>query len=392
MREKLCLAVTVVLVLGAGSLGWAKGKGSQFPQNPTFFTRALTPFAIEGLTGDATGNLYTTGRQPDTTKKCPVWRIDSQGNRVTVGFIANSPACNPSGIAFDAIGNLYIADAGVSGVWQVSPDPVGCASDDSSDPACGGIPDGILFATGVPGTNGLAFDRNGNLWTGDGTTGLGRVWKITTCATPPCPVTEVFRIQPMANTLGVGRQNSTLQPPPTAASPQNLVANGLAFNLKGELFIADTARGAIWKIQFNPQGNLRSPVNCDTTFTVNTLCLSNILIAHPLLEGADGFVLDRSGSFWVAANERNAVIVFARNGQIIEIFRNLPDPATGLRNAGPLEFPASPFINGKTFCTSNSDGNRRDNSPRSAGEVNGTGKISCMVDELKIPGLPLPVE
>jgi hypothetical protein len=48
-----------------------------------------------------------------------------------------------------------------------------------------------------------------------------------------------------------------------------------------------------------------------------------------------------------------------------------------------------------------SDGDRRDNSPRAAGEINagapqnGTnqlGKISCMDQELKIPGLRLPID
>jgi len=425
MRKRLYPLFLALIIPAIGSQAWA-AKGAQFPKNPTFETRgSLLPFAIEGLTGDATGNLYTTGRQPDTTKKCPVWRISPNGTKVTVGFIQNSPACNPSGIAFDAIGDLYIADAASGGiVWQVTPDPTGCAPDDSSDPACSAIPNGTAFATGVPGTNGLAFDRHGNLWTGDGTTGQGRVWKISgpgaNCA-PASPVNceEVFRIQPMRNSTalggevagdGVGRQARTFPPGtltvtvPASASPtvvtpaggQDLVANGVAFNRQGTLFVVDTARGAIWKIEFDSKGNLRSPTGCDTTFTENTLCLSNILVAHPLLEGADGFVLDQSGSFWVDANERNAVVVFARNGEIIEIFRNPPDSA-GLRNGGPLEFPTSPFISGKVFCTSNSDGNRRDNSPNSAGEINSggpvgaRGKISCMNEELKIPGMPLPV-
>jgi hypothetical protein len=77
------------------------------------------------------------------------------------------------------------------------------------------------------------------------------------------------------------------------------------------------------------------------------------------------------------------------------VFRNPPD-ATMLRNAGPLEFPTSPFLSGRTFCTANSDGNRRDNSPNAAGEVNqggagARGKISCMDQELHIPGLRLPI-
>jgi hypothetical protein len=87
---------------------------------------------------------------------------------------------------------------------------------------------------------------------------------------------------------------------------------------------------------------------------------------------------------------------------VVEIFRNPVDPATGLRNANPtvgnshlLEFPTSPFLSDRTFCTTSSDGNRRDNSPNSAGEVGpGTGfagKISCADERLQVPGLPLPV-
>jgi hypothetical protein len=178
MKGKWLGALFFAFILAPGwSLAWA-----QFPDNPTFTTRAITPFAIEGLTGDATGNLYTTGRQTDTDKKCPVWRIRSDGTRRTVAFIPNSAAspCNPSGITFDSVGNLYIADAASGGkVWRVNPHPGGCPSDDSSAPSCNPIPDATAFAINVPGTNGVAFDKAGNLWTGDGTTGQGRVWRIT---------------------------------------------------------------------------------------------------------------------------------------------------------------------------------------------------------------------
>jgi sugar lactone lactonase YvrE len=427
MRKKLYPLFLVLIVLTFGSEGWS-AKGAQFPKGSDFSTLIITPLAIEGLTGDATGNLYTTGRAAAPTQ-CPVWRINlSSPGLVVVGFLPNLAAspCNPSGIAFDRAGALYVADAASGGIiWTLVPD--------ANSP-----PTATPFAMGVPGTNGLAFDRNGNLWTGDGTTGQGRVWKISGSGANCAPASlvncaEVFRIQPMRNGTGlggevagdgVGRQARTYPPgtnSTTVANPvvaplpagvtlnaagdqvtftpqggQDLVANGLAFNRQGTLFVVDTARGAIWKIEFDSKGNLRSPTGCDTTFTENTLCLSNILVAHPLLEGADGFVLDQSGSFWVDANERNAIIVFAKNGEIIEVFRNLPD-GSGLRNGGPLEFPTSPFISGKVFCTSNSDGNRRDNSPNSAGEINSggavgaRGKISCMDEELKIPGMLLPV-
>jgi sugar lactone lactonase YvrE len=364
--------------------------GHALPQNASFTTLVTTPFAIEGLTADAGGNLYTTGRA-GAPAPCPVWRITG-ATLTVVGLIPNPVACNPSGIAFDAAGDLYVADAASGGiVWRLTPDAAAA-------------PLAAAFATGVPGTNGLAFDRDGNLWTGDGTTGQGRVWRIHPaggdCEPSFTGCVEAFRIQPMRNNAGVGRQNATLQPV-AVANPQALVANGLAFTREGELYVADTARGAIWKIEFDRRGNVQSRMNCDTTFTANTLCLDAVFVAHPYLEGTDGIALDRAGNIWNSANERNAIVVVTKRGGVVEVFRN-PVNADGLRNAADtaagdsriLELPTSPVLFGRKFCTANSDGNRRDNSPNNVGETGAAGaprgKISCMDQELGVPGRPLP--
>jgi len=210
---------------------------------------------------------------------------------------------------------------------------------------------------------------------------------------------------------GIGRQARVIPPgtitilsgtfPLTPAGGQDLVANGLAFNRHGDLFIIDTARGALWKAEFDGQGTLTSPTGCDQTFTANTLCLSNVVVAHPILEGGDGIVLDQEENIWVDANERNAIAFIGKGGEVFEVFRN-PVNAVGLRNSADppvgnnhiLEFPTSPVLSGRVFCTANSDVDRRDNSPAAAGELNGTtvlGKISCMNQPAVIPGLPLPV-
>jgi hypothetical protein len=223
----------------------------------------------------------------------------------------------------------------------------------------------------------------------------------------------------VAGVGGVGRDVRALPPGTITVTPtsrnaantagsQPLVANGIAFDHDGNtMFVIDTARGALWKVEFDANGNLKSPTGCDTTFTDNTLCLSNVFVAHPILEGGDGIALDVAGNIWVDANERNAVAVVTKSGRVSEVFRN-PVNASDLRNSADaavgnnhiLEFPTSPFLTGKVLCTSQSDGDRRDNSPRAAGEVNaglavnGTnqlGKISCMDQELKIPGLRLPI-
>jgi sugar lactone lactonase YvrE len=375
-----------------------------FPDNATFTTLAITPLAIEGLTGDDQGNLYTTGRA-EPPDRCPLWQIDRGGALGEIGSIGNAaPGCNPLGLTRDADGSFYIADGNQGGViWKLS-----AASMHPSAP----------FATGVPGTNGVVFDRRGNLWTGDGITGRGRVWKIT----PDGVAAEMFRIQPMRNGSalggtgtgdGVGRQARTFPPgtltitvpaSPTSstvtpAGGQDVVANGLVFNRDGSLIVADTARGALWRVEFDAQGRVTSPMGCDATFTSNTLCLDNVLVAHPLLEGADGIALDQAGHIWNAANERNAIVVVTNGGRVIELFRN-PLNGAGLRNSADpavgndhiLEFPTSPVLSDRRFCVANSDGNRRDNSPNTVGEINSAGpvgargKISCMDQAVNIPG------
>jgi sugar lactone lactonase YvrE len=395
MNAKWFISLFYLTVFAFGS---SLARADDLPETVTFETLVTFPRVIEGLTGDENGNLYTTERGGEP---CLVKRINVATKTVEVVGHIPTP-CSPSGIAFDKDGFLLIADA--PDIYRLDPIPSGT----------GPGPAATLFVTGlVPGANGLAIDRYGNLWTGDGTSGLGRVWKIT----PAGIVTEEFRIQPLAATddeLGtnfgsgvtsVGRDVRTL-PPGTidattrgatnSAGSQPLVANGLAFSRKGDLFNADTARGAIWKIEFKPDGTLRSRTGCDPVFTVNTLCLENIYVQHALLEGTDGIALDRQGQIWNSANERNAIVVVMEKRNVIEIFRNDPDETTHLRNNGPLEFPTSPFLLGKQFCTANSDGNRRDNSPASAGELGGAGKplgkISCMEQSLKVPGLPLPVK
>ena len=276
---------------------------------------------------------------------------------------------------------------------------------------------------GVPGTNGLAFDRDGNLWTGDGTTGQGRVWRIT----PDGGVSEMFRVQPMRNSTalggtiagdGIGRQARTFPPGtltvtvPASATPtvftpaggQDLVANGVAFNHQGDLFVADTARGAIWRVQFDRDGDLTAapaatrrsrPIRCASRTSSSNTRRS---------KGTDGIALDAAGNIWNAANERNAIVVVTKDRDVVEIFRNPPN-AAGLRNSADPSTATTIFwscrrarcCSEKVLCVANSDGNRRDNSPNSVGEINSggpvgaRGKISCMDQPLRIPGLPLPV-
>ena len=128
-------------------------------QQSPFSTLITTPLAIEGLTTDGS-NLYTIGRGAEGP--CPVWQINlGAPSLVVVGLIPNP--CSPSGVVFNSSRQLFTADG--ERIYTLTP-------------SAASPPTATVFASGVPGTNGIAFDRSGNAWTGDGTTGQGRVWRI----------------------------------------------------------------------------------------------------------------------------------------------------------------------------------------------------------------------
>ena len=229
MRLPSCI-LGISLILGsAAPAALADGIGVNM------YTLITTPFVIEGLTSDYQGNLYAPGRATTAGDPCPVWRIPIENPTLTIVGLVPAPSltstCSPSGLAFGPDGNLYVTQT--DRIYRFTP-------------SAASPPVATVFASDVPGTNGLAFDRVGALWTGDGTTGLGRVWRIN----PQGVVAEMFRVPPMSNevnlsggTGGIGRDVRSLGPGTitvTATSrnaantlgSQPLVANGLQLDRK----------------------------------------------------------------------------------------------------------------------------------------------------------------
>ena len=189
-------------------------------ETPTFTTSSRRRWSSRGSQPTAPGtSTLQVGRE--ILVRSGAFR-DGRWPEVVVGTLP--PPCSPNGLAFDSAGDLFVAD-GSTETNGTTGDRIYRLTPNASAP-----PTATLFVSGVPGANGIAFDRKGNLWAADGTTGQGRVWSIT----PQGAVTEEFRVQPMANLIstmattpdggattltgGVGRDVRAL-PPGTLSSP-----------------------------------------------------------------------------------------------------------------------------------------------------------------------------
>jgi hypothetical protein len=125
-RYSFCSIFFLSIVLGFSQPLFS----AQFPHNPTFSTLVATEFSVEGLTADATGNLYTAGRTVTNNTNCPVYRVNpaaGAGSLAVVGFIPDpdgtGPAqCSPLGLAFNDAGALFIGDGGQGIVYSLNPD------------------------------------------------------------------------------------------------------------------------------------------------------------------------------------------------------------------------------------------------------------------------------
>lgn len=268
---------------------------------------------VESITADRAGVLYLPDRvtgnilrvDPKAPKAVVVGRIETR-------TVQGKPVIpNASGVAFDARGDLYIAVGPFAEVVRIRAAEL--------DPAKPGVAQ--TFATGTPGANGIAFDKQGNLYVSGG--GSGMVYRVGPGGGPAQPAAQIEK------------HTRTL---PDGKTRQAIVANGLAIDANGELFAADTARGAVWKVAIGADGKGGKPEQ---------------VAASPLLEGADGLAFDRRGTLWVTVNERNALVTVRPHGEIRQVAKN--------GSQGPLEFPAAMVFVGETGYVANFDTPRRDN-------------------------------
>ncbi len=268
---------------------------------------------IENITADSSGVLYTSDRvtgnvlrvDPKSPKPVVVAKIES---RMVDGKKVDA---SPGGIAFDTKGDLYLAVGPFSEVVRIKAADLNAAKPGIAQ----------TFATGVPGANGIAFDKRGVLFVSGGASGI-----VYSVGANGGAAQAAIQIDKNVRTL------------PNSTATQAIVANGLKFDALGVLHVADTSRGAVWKVVISADGKAGKPA---------------LLAQSPLLEGADDMAFHPNGDVWVAANELNAIVAVSPSGAVKTLAKN--------GSAGPLEFPAALVFVGNTAYVANFDVPRRDN-------------------------------
>jgi len=262
---------------------------------------------VESIAADHRGNLYACDRVSGN-----VWRIDPKNPKlVVVGRVqerdigGKKVRADVSGIVFNQAGDLYLTAGGFKEVLRIR--------SRNLDPENPGTAQS--FATDTEGANGIGFDKNGNLYATGGRN--GRIYRTG----PEGGRAEVFAQVPLHTRVL-----------PDGKTEQAVTANGVIFDKEG------TTLGAIWKLAIGGDGRAAQP----TLMTQSTL-----------LEGADGPAFDLQGNLWVAANERNAVVLVQPDGRVFDVQKN--------GSKGPLEFPTSVVFVDGTAYVSNFDTPRRDN-------------------------------
>jgi sugar lactone lactonase YvrE len=277
---------------------------------------------------------------------------------------------NPSGLAFDSNGNLFVADSvfaagsGLGKIYKVAPDgtttvfasglnkPFGLAFDSAgnlfeADSGSGNIykftTAGVrsTFAAGLQTPAGIAFDHSGNLFEND--FGSGTIFMFT-----PASVRSTFASglnSPDGLTIGAdgnvfegdsGSGNvfkfDAAGTKSTAVSGLNQ-PNGVAVDRLGNLFVSDNATGLVWKVTLdgtattfaigfsNPQYLAFLPV---TDFPLNISTRMRVLTGEQVLIG--GFI--------ITGTDPKRVIIRGIGPSLTGVGVTLSDPTLELHGPG----------------------------------------------------------
>ena len=247
----------------------------------------------QGVTFNAFGNLFIAD-----TMKNRVRKVDINGIITTVagtnmsslffgdgGAATNAGLNQPSGVTFDAFGNLYIADMNHNRIRMVNTNGIITTVAGTNGLGKYAGDGGAATNASLNSPNGVVFDVAGNLYIAD--TGNRRIRMVNTNGI----------ITTVAGTNGAGYSGDG-----GAATTASLYGpRGVIFDASGNLYIADTGNSRIRMVDTN--GIITTVVgNGNAAFAGDGGAATNASLSHPT-----GVALDASGNLYIADNGNNRI-------------------------------------------------------------------------------------
>jgi DNA-binding beta-propeller fold protein YncE len=264
-----------------------------------------------GVALDASGNVWVTDQNNNTIREIPIVAGTPPTTTAATSTFAglagspgktNSPALfnNPTGMAVDVSGNIYVADNGNYLVREIS--STGAVSTLAGQ--------GTLATFANP--NGVAVDAAtpANVYVAD--TGDNKIWKIASD----------------------GSTAADLTPLVSYASP-----SGIAVDLAGNVYVADTGNNAIRRITV-ANGTTTVTTIAGTLgipgFTGDAGAATSATLSGPMAVAVDNSSLATSGTVYVADTANNAIRAFTVGGNITTLAGSVSGVAGFVDGVGTL--------------------------------------------------------
>lgn len=331
-------------------------------------------WAPSGLVFDSSGNLDFS----DTNNQ-RVRQINTSGTINTIAGSCSATPCigtfsgdkgpatsagldEPSGLAFDSSGNLYIADSDNFEVRKISSGTINTVAGNNGGGATFSGDLGAATSASLWNPSSVAVDPAGNIYIADSYNNVVRV--VCETQTPIACTNIQFGSDTWAagdintfsgnNAEGVGYQGDG--GPATGALLRNPTA--VLLDAAGNLYISDSGNNVIRMV--NPSGIISTVVGDGTGlagYKGDGLQANQAELNNP-----KGLAIDSSGNLYIADTDNCVIRMVAPNGIINTIAGNQSAGCGSGGNAGPatsaqLNFPSGVAVNGGKIYIADSGNN-----------------------------------